>query len=105
MIDLAHGRRRFHTPDDPNTATAYRPFVLDMKVPYWLRFVWTGEPNHTSDEEGPSPRRAAGLATNAGGKGDASLYWKVVASGEIAQSVSDGEGDGGDVIFLIQCKD
>jgi len=105
LIDLTHGRRRFHRAADPSNASAYRPFVLALKVPYWLRFVWTGEPDHTSDDEGPSPRGAAGLATNAGGKGDASLYWKVVTSGEIAQSVSDGEGDGGDAILLVQCKD
>ena len=66
-------------------------------MPYWLRFVWTGEPGHTSDDDGSSPREAAGLATNAGGKGDTSLHWKVVTSGEIAKSVRVGEGDGGDV--------
>ena len=101
LIDLAHGRRRFHTPLDSTNATAYRPFILDLKVPYMLRFQWTGERRHRSDDDDDEraiSSGAAGIATNAGGEG---LYWKVVASGQIAQSVRVGEGDGGDVTLLI----
>ena len=81
LIDLAHGRRRFHKTADPSNASAYRPFVLDLKVPYWLRFVLPGEPNHTSDDDGSSTREAAALAAKNDGKGAAPLYWKVVTSG------------------------
>ena len=56
MIDLAHGRCRFHRAADPSNASAYRPFVLDLNVPYWLRFVFPGEPDHTSDDDGSSTR-------------------------------------------------
>ena len=66
-----------------------------------FRFKWTGERKHTSDDdddEGAISSGAAGIATNADGEG---LYWKVVASGQIAQSVSVGEGDSGDVTLRI----
>ena len=33
------------------------------------------------------------------------LYWKVVKSGEIAESTSVGEGDNSDVTLLLDCKD
>ena len=32
------------------------------------------------------------------------LYWKVVASGEIAESTSVGEGDNGDVTLRLHCQ-
>ena len=36
-------RNRFDKPDDLADATVYRPFVLDLTVPYSLRMIWTGE--------------------------------------------------------------
>ena len=102
MIDLAHGRRRFHPPLDSNNATAYRPFFLDLKVPYMHRFQWTGErePNEIDDNEGDEvaiPSGDAGFAESG-----VEFYWKVVRSGRIARSVRVGEGDGGDVTLKIQ---
>ena len=69
MIDLAHGRRRFHASLDSNNTTAYRPFVLDLKVPYMLRYQWTGErkPMESDDDEDDEvaiPSGAAGFASN-----------------------------------------
>ena len=58
----------------------------------------------TSDDDGSSSREAAGLATNDGGKGAAPLYWKVVTSGEIAESTSVGEGDNSDITLRLRCK-
>ena len=104
MIDLAHGRRRFHNAADPNNASAYRPFALDLNVSYWRRFVFPGEPDHTSDDDGSSTRKAAALAVQNDGKGAAPLYWKVVTSGEIAEATSVGEGDNGDVTLRVRCK-
>ena len=39
----SHGRRRFNWPLDSTNAHLYRPFILDLKVPYKRRFEWTGE--------------------------------------------------------------
>ena len=88
-------------------STAYRPFFLDANVPYTLRFQWTGErePVERDDDEndeGAIAIGAAGIASTAGGEGD--VYWKVVASGQIAKSDGAGEGAGGDVTLRIPSR-
>ena len=95
----SHGRRRFNSPLDSTTAHLYRPFILDLKVPYKRRFEWTGE--SLADDVDSSGGGGGGGGGRSGAGED--LYWKVVGTGAIAKSVSVGEGDDGDVTLRIQC--
>ena len=97
----SHGRRRFSAALGETNATFYRPFVLDVKVPYDFRFTFTGERRGDDDDDDSSGGGGGGGSARSGAGED--LYWKVVRTGVIAKSVRVGEGDGGDVTLRIQC--
>ena len=95
---VPHGRRRFSAPLGETNATFYRPFVLDVKVPYDFRFTFTGE-RRGDDFDDDSSGGGGGGGSAASGAGE-DLYWKVVKTGVIAKSVRVGEGDVSEFVTL-----